>query len=336
MSDIAYVCPETHTPLTRTPMGYSRDDGGVYPLIVKPDGKTIDAPNFLDREQDGSGQSRSLEMYDTETATNVYRNFLDWLFATFNEDEARFRFGMISRLRLQPGQSVLVTGCGLGDDIEPILDAVGPAGAVFAQDLSPVMIAAAVARWVAVAPERVGQIRFSAGNALRLPFADQVFDAAYHFGGINLFDSMRQGIAEMARVVRPGGRVVISDEGVAPWLRETDYAKMVITNNQLWACEAPIALLPTTAADASLSWVLGNCFWVIEFEVAQQMPQLDPNIPHKGRRGGTMWTRHLGQTEGLTPETKRKVEAAAAASGLSIHEWLEKAIGQNLGQKPLT
>mgnify|MGYP007051649106 CR=1 FL=1 len=47
----------------------------------------------------------------------------------------------------------------------------------------------------------------------------------------NLFDDVGRAIFEMSRVVRPAGRVVVGDEGVGPWLRSTDYGRMVVTNN---------------------------------------------------------------------------------------------------------
>ena len=54
-----------------------------------------------------------------------------------------------------------------------------------------------------------GRIRFEQADTLRLPFRDGSFDAAtVAFGIRNVVDGER-GIAEMARVVRPGGRVVI-------------------------------------------------------------------------------------------------------------------------------
>lgn len=49
-------------------------------------------------------------------------------------------------------------------------------------------------------------------GAERLPFADASFDAVLHIGGINVFDDRRAALAEMARVAKPGCRVVVVDE----------------------------------------------------------------------------------------------------------------------------
>src|SRR3546814_8144504 len=57
---------------------------------------------------------------------------------------------------------------------------------------------------------------FSVSDACHLPFEDRFFDAAFHFGGINLFDDVEGAIGEMNRVVKPGGRVVFGDEGIGP------------------------------------------------------------------------------------------------------------------------
>ena len=45
-----------------------------------------------------------------------------------------------------------------------------------------------------------------------LPFKGEVFHNVLHIGGINFFSGKAQAIQEMARVVRPGGKVIISDE----------------------------------------------------------------------------------------------------------------------------
>jgi ubiquinone/menaquinone biosynthesis C-methylase UbiE len=80
-------------------------------------------------------------MYDTSESATIYRNFLNWLFATFGEDEAAFRQTMIARLRLKPGNRLPITRCGLGDDVLAVLDAFGDTCRVRACDLSVAMVA---------------------------------------------------------------------------------------------------------------------------------------------------------------------------------------------------
>src|SRR5436190_3953594 len=60
-----------------------------------------------------------------------------------------------------------------------------------------------------IARRKEPAIEFRAGNALALDFADDSFDAATVGFGARNFDDLDQGLREMARVVRPGGRVVV-------------------------------------------------------------------------------------------------------------------------------
>ena len=50
------------------------------------------------------------------------------------------------------------------------------------------------------------------GEAEALPFHDHQFDAVLSIGGFNHFNDPKQALLEMARVVKPGGTVVVSDE----------------------------------------------------------------------------------------------------------------------------
>lgn len=143
---IAYICPKTLGALRLGPDGLLRVDGTVYPFIPGMHGGAHPVPSFIEIATLSEWHRVSLSMYDLEAAQATYRNFLDWLFATFETDEVIWRAAMATRLRLRPGDAVLVTGCGLGDDIPAILDAVDAAGEVHAQDLSPEMIHEASAR----------------------------------------------------------------------------------------------------------------------------------------------------------------------------------------------
>lgn len=314
-----YICPITKLPLRPVEDGLVREDGFLYPWLR---GTEVGIPNFLGGFTPGEAGQQSLAMYDHAAAADVYRNFLDWLLATFGEEPHAFRRGLVSRLGVGSGARVLVTGCGLGDDLGAVRDLVGDVGELYANDLSAELIIAAARNPVVIE----AKASLAVCDAHTLPFPDGFFDAAFHFGGINLFDDVKRAIAEMGRVVRVGGRVVFGDEGVAPWLKETEYGRIAITNNRLWAASAPLALLPFNALDVQLSWVLGNCFYVIGFDVSAEGPYINLDVPHKGWRGGSMRTRYYGQLEGVSEELRRFVIEDAARSGISVHAWLEKVI----------
>jgi demethylmenaquinone methyltransferase/2-methoxy-6-polyprenyl-1,4-benzoquinol methylase len=99
-----------------------------------------------------------------------------------------------------PGDAALDVCCGTGDLAIELLDAVSTRGRVVGLDFSEAMLDAA--------RRKSSQIEWVRGDALALPFADGEFAAAtIGFGMRNLADPLR-GFAELARVVRPGGRVV--------------------------------------------------------------------------------------------------------------------------------
>jgi SAM-dependent methyltransferase len=291
-----YVCPETKRPLYESENRLTRDDGRHY--NIRRGWNNIPIPDFVNPHEVGDAGKQSLTMYDQPVSVEIYRNYLSWLFQTFGESESSFRRDLIRRLNLKRADRVLLVGCGLGDDIPAVMEAIGPEGEVYAQDLSATMIGAASRHVSPTHP--TAKIFFSISNCVLLPFTDNYFDGAFHFGGINLFDDVRMSISEMARVVKPGARVVFGDEGVAPWLRDTEYGQAVITNNSLWNASAPVALLPPTATDVNLSWVLGNCFYIISFAVSDKTPYINMDVPHKGERGGTMRTRYFGKLEDPT------------------------------------
>jgi demethylmenaquinone methyltransferase/2-methoxy-6-polyprenyl-1,4-benzoquinol methylase len=68
----------------------------------------------------------------------------------------------------------------------------------------------------AAGPARPGPVRFVAGDALRLPFGDQAFDAVTISFGLRNVADPDAALAEMFRVTRPGGRLVICEFGHLP------------------------------------------------------------------------------------------------------------------------
>jgi demethylmenaquinone methyltransferase / 2-methoxy-6-polyprenyl-1,4-benzoquinol methylase len=102
-----------------------------------------------------------------------------------------------------PGSRVLDVATGTGDLAIELAERVAPDGEVVAVDFAQ--------RMLELAREKAGSrpIRFELANALALPFADGEFDAATVGFGARNFSDLEQGLREIVRVVRPGGRVVV-------------------------------------------------------------------------------------------------------------------------------
>jgi len=73
---------------------------------------------------------------------------------------------------------------------------------------------------------------------------------------------------------------------------------------------------------------------LIEFRVGNGPPPINLDLPHKGRRGGTMRTRYYGQLEGVSMEAKEMAQKAAEKKGVSLHEWLDQLV-RSASQKDL-
>ena len=254
-----------------------------------------------------------------------YDRRMDVLLQTFGADERVLREQLMAPLRLGAGARVLETGCGTGRDTVHL---ASRAARVVATDLSADMIRGG--RSAVAGTDAVTRVRFCVADGTSLPFATAAFDAAYHFGGLNLFRDIRQGLAEMARVVKPGGRVVAGDEGLAPWLADSEFGRILINSNPLYRYQPPLELLPVSARDVSCRWILNGAFYVIDFTVGEGEPFLDLDVEFPGARGGTHRTRYFGKLDGVSPELKAQAVDAAAREGVSLTAWLEKTLRRAL------
>jgi demethylmenaquinone methyltransferase / 2-methoxy-6-polyprenyl-1,4-benzoquinol methylase len=106
-----------------------------------------------------------------------------------------------------PGSRVLDVATGTGDLAIELAGRVAPGGEVVGSDFAEGMLARA--RRKAAAGARLPAPRFEWGDALELPYESASFDAATVGFGARNFDDLARGLAEMVRVVRPGGRVVV-------------------------------------------------------------------------------------------------------------------------------
>jgi SAM-dependent methyltransferase len=112
-------------------------------------------------------------------------------------------------LALAPGERVIDVGCGPGFLTAEVAAEVGPNGWVCGFDLSESMLELARAR--CAGQPGAAWVDFRAGDATALPFPDASFDAAVATQVYEYVADMPTALAELHRVLRPGGRAVIVD-----------------------------------------------------------------------------------------------------------------------------
>jgi ubiquinone/menaquinone biosynthesis C-methylase UbiE len=113
---------------------------------------------------------------------------------------------LLRAAHLQPGMRVLDIATGTGIAAEAAAQAVGPTGHVVAADISPAMVERARDR-LGVLPS----LSFAVEDGQALTFPDQSFDAVLCNMGLMYFPDLARGLAEFRRVLRPGGRAVVSN-----------------------------------------------------------------------------------------------------------------------------
>lgn len=116
----------------------------------------------------------------------------------------------VGRLGLSPGSAVLDVGCGSGASAIPAAAIVGPAGRVVGADLAE--------RLLDLARVKAGQAglnntEFHHGDMERLGYPDGAFDAVVSVFSIFFVPDMEKQVAELWRMVRPGGQLAITTWG---------------------------------------------------------------------------------------------------------------------------
>ncbi len=117
------------------------------------------------------------------------------------------RHEVLDRLEIAPGDAILETGIGHGDNL-PYLKALYGNGLYVGLDNQQPMIDACrlnLKKWNLPAVLHLA-------NAEELPYRDNFFDVVFHLGAFNLFRRKKQAMEEMIRVSKPGSLIVIADE----------------------------------------------------------------------------------------------------------------------------
>lgn len=120
-----------------------------------------------------------------------------------------WRAATVRASRARVGSHVLDCATGTGDLALSFKKTVGPTGRVLGTDFNADMLSHAPAKARGMGLD----VEFEVADAMKLPYADASFDVASISFGIRNVDDPRVALTEMARVVKPGGRVVVLEFG---------------------------------------------------------------------------------------------------------------------------
>jgi arsenite methyltransferase len=174
---------------------------------------------------------------------------------------------------LDAGETVLDLGSGAGFDCFLAADAVGPSGRVVGVDMTPEMVEKARAN---AREQGTETVEFRLGEIEHLPVADRSVDVVISNCVVNLSPDKPQVFREAARVLRPGGRIAISDvvrTAPVPEARRAD-------PDSLAACTAgaaSIAELEAMLSDAGFEAVAVEPVDESETFIREWDPERDPS-----------------------------------------------------------
>jgi ubiquinone/menaquinone biosynthesis C-methylase UbiE len=137
-------------------------------------------------------------------------------------------------LKVRAGSHVLDVGCGTGNDVRALAARVGPSGRVVGLDSSEQLIARGEPGGPDSAP-----VEFVLGEAGDLPFDDGTFDVARAERVLQHVPDPAAAVAEMLRVIRPGGQVLVTDPDHGMWAPDMDDRRLTRRIMDWWSEHIP-------------------------------------------------------------------------------------------------
>lgn len=139
---------------------------------------------------------------------NLVSPVYDYFFGSNTRYVREMRKRIVGRLDLKKGYHVLEVGVGTGANLPHIHERTGKRGKIFGVDISEGMLDKCrknIQKWGF-------KVEIIFGEAEKLPYPDNSFDAVLGFGAINFLSDKRKAVLEMIRVAKPGARIVMGDE----------------------------------------------------------------------------------------------------------------------------
>lgn len=216
---------------------------GLYPLrsgIVR----------FVEPAELGPRDRRFAYLYDWFSW--VYAAFSRGAFALIGTSQEAGRREILDRLEPRGGR-VLEISIGPGSNL-PFLFDRPDVGEVHGLDISQGQLR----RCRALVRRRGWSVPLYLASGEALPFQDATFDAVLHIGGINFFDDKAAALAEMARVAKPGVRVVVADENERG---ARAYERTLPGFRSSFAGERPVVTAPLEHVPAGMTQVSVSDVW---------------------------------------------------------------------------
>jgi ubiquinone/menaquinone biosynthesis C-methylase UbiE len=168
---------------------------------------------------DASSEAVARRLYSQEELAGVPRSAIEGALGVANH---------LRHAGIRAGETVLDLGCGAGIDAILAARRTGPAGRVLALDMLPSMLERTRAAAAEAGLENVEAVE---GDMEAIPLPDASVDHVISNGVVNLAPRKARVLAECARVLRPGGRLTMSDLTVA----EDELPPEVLTHPATWA-----------------------------------------------------------------------------------------------------
>ncbi len=217
-----------------------------------------------------------------------------------------FSVDLLSAAALKPGEAVLDVACGTGLVTRLAAAAVGDAGSVTGIDVAPDMIETAAATdQLEGAP-----IEWRHADATSLPFQDHSFDVVLCQMGLMFIEDKSAAVAEMLRVLAPGGRAVINAPGrIQPLFENLERAIVDHIKPELGGFVRVVFSMCDPAALGDLLTRAG----FVDIETSEYLARLDLPAPAE-----FLW-QYVNATP-MAPLTHQAPEAAKAAMEAQLIE----------------
>jgi len=175
--------------------------------------------SVYERITTGGGEPVARQLYEGEELAEVPSGAIAWALGVGNP---------VRHAALRPGEAVLDLGCGGGIDTILAARRVGPAGRAIGIDLLDEMVDRS---WANAREAGVdGWTEFRRGEMEDLPLPVESVDVVISNGVINLSPRKSRVLAEVFRVLKPGGRMCVADLTV-----EEDLPPEILTSDSAWA-----------------------------------------------------------------------------------------------------